>query len=103
MNCHVQPFAIWRRFKFKISLDNGLVRCEKNLAYITIPKTHRFLRGLWCGADNQGFRLLANEADVKGLARPENSGFGMTRGRREITRPVMINLYRLRSIPFSAL
>src|SRR6185295_522449 len=84
-NFQIDPFASGGHFKFKITFGLVCVGCEKDLTYVTIPKTEGFLPGLRVGVYYWWFALLANKPRVQCVVRPEQVCFSVPRGRRRFS------------------
>src|SRR5229473_160685 len=103
VNRHVKPLAGRRGFEFQIALDRVFVGRDENLADVPIPKSHRLLFDLRSRADNQRLRLIADEANMQRLARPENPRLGRAAGRSFGSGPVAIDAHRLGLVPLGVL
>src|SRR5712692_10825989 len=99
MNRYVEPLAVRRSLEFQIALDHVSVGGDENLAHVAIPKTHRFLFSLRSRADNQRLGLIADEAYVQRLTRPDNPRLGRAAGRSIFARPVTREVSGPRVVP----
>src|SRR5262249_24686927 len=95
----IDPFTRRRSFKLKIARGIRKVRCEKDLTHVTVPEPQRLPINPRIFRGYQPLFLCANEANVKRRVRPADSHFSMACRRSRLSRPVMIDFYRLTALP----